>query len=199
MTNQNVLIIDEQPLYREALAELIMNSLNVADLYKTTDTDKVLKLVKSQSIDLIVLDVPLANNDGMNLAKIIKAHGYEGKLLFVSSLDNSSLSEAALSLGANGFLSKSESHESIRFALSSIMKGYSLFKSDQKNSGKNTKLSNKEAIVFQYLIQGHSNKLISEKLSLSAKTISTYKTRILSKYRANSIVELVQLTDSISR
>lgn len=197
MTNQNVLIIDEQPLYREALAELIMDSLNVADLYKTTDTDKILKLVKSQSIDLIVLDVTLANNDGMNLAKIIKAHGYEGKLLFVSSLDNSSLSEAALSLGANGFLSKSESHESIRFALSSIMKGYSLFKSDQKKSGKSTKLSNKEAIVFQYLIQGHSNKLISEKLSLSAKTISTYKTRILSKYRANSIVELVQLTDSI--
>ncbi|OBT30991.1 response regulator transcription factor [Vibrio splendidus] len=197
MTNQNVLIIDEQPLYREALAELIMDSLNVEDLYKTTDTDKVLKLVKNQSIDLIILDVTLTNNDGMNLAKIIKSHGYEGKLLFVSSLDNSSLSEVALSLGANGFLSKSESHESIRFALSSIMKGYSLFKSDQKNSGKSTKLSNKEAIVFQYLIQGYSNKLISEKLSLSAKTISTYKTRILSKYRANSIVELVQLTDSI--
>ncbi|KPL95736.1 response regulator transcription factor [Vibrio splendidus] len=197
MTNQNVLIIDEQPLYREALAELIMDSLNVEDLYKTTVTDKVLKLVKNQSIDLIILDVTLTNNDGMNLAKIIKAHGYEGKLLFVSSLDNSSLSEVALSLGANGFLSKNESHESIRFALSSIMKGYSLFKSDQKNSGKNTKLSNKEAIVFQYLIQGYSNKLISEKLSLSAKTISTYKTRILSKYRANSIVELVQLNDTI--
>lgn len=197
MTNQNVLIIDEQPLYREALAELIMDSLNVEDLYKTTDTDKVLKLVKNQSIDLIVLDVTLTNNDGMNLAKIIKAHGYEGKLLFVSSLDNSSLSEVALSLGANGFLSKSESHESIRFALSSIMKGYSLFKSDQKNSGKSTKLSNKEVIVFQYLIQGYSNKLISEKLSLSAKTISTYKTRILSKYRAKSIVELVQLNDTI--
>ena len=197
MTNQNVLIIDEQPLYREALAELIMDSLNVEDLYKTTDTDKVLKLVKNQSIDLIVLDVTLTNNDGMNLAMIIKAHGYEGKLLFVSSLDNSSLSEVALSLGANGFLSKSESHESIRFALSSIMKGYSLFKSDQKNSGKSTKLSNKEVIVFQYLIQGYSNKLISEKLSLSAKTISTYKTRILSKYRAKSIVELVQLNDTV--
>ncbi|MCF7507251.1 response regulator transcription factor [Vibrio sp. L3-7] len=197
MTNQNVLIIDEQPLYREALAELIMDSLNVEDLYKTTDTDKVLKLVKSQSIDLIVIDVTLTNNDGMNLAKIIKAHGYEGKLLFVSSLDNSSLSEVALSLGANGFLSKNESHESIRFALSNIMKGYSLFKSDQKNSSKSTKLSNKEVIVFQYLIQGYSNKLISEKLSLSAKTISTYKTRILSKYRAKSIVELVQLNSTI--
>ncbi|WP_373953622.1 response regulator [Vibrio pomeroyi] len=197
MKNQNVLIIDEQPLYREALAELVMDSLEVDDLHKTTDTETILKLVKNQSIDLIVLDVALVNNDGMNLAKIIKAHGYEGKLLFVSSLDSSSLSEAAQSLGANGFLSKSESHESIRFALSSIMKGYSLFKSDQKNCCKSTKLSNKEAIVFEYLIQGHSNKLISEKLSLSAKTISTYKTRILNKYRANSIVELVQLNDTL--
>ncbi|MFM2642771.1 response regulator transcription factor [Vibrio chagasii] len=197
MTNQNVLIIDEQPLYREALSELITSTLDVEELYKTTDTNKILKLVKTQSIDLIVIDVTLVDNDGINLAKIIKAHGYEGKMLFVSSLDNASLSEAAFALGANGFLSKNENHESIRFALGSIIKGYSLFKSDHKSNGKSTKLSNKEAIVFQYLIQGHSNKLISEKLSLSAKTISTYKTRILNKYRANSIVELVQLGETI--
>lgn len=197
MTKQNVLIIDEQPLYREALSELISSALDIEDIYKTTDTDKILKLLRNQRIDLIVLDVTLADSDGMNLAKIIKARGYEGKLLFVSSLDHSSLSEAAFTLGAHGFLSKNENHESIHFALISIMKGYSLFKSDQANVGKSTKLSNKEAIVFQYLIQGHSNKLISEKLSLSAKTISTYKTRILNKYRANSIVELVQLTGSI--
>lgn len=197
MTKQTVLIVDEQPLYREALSELITNSLDVEEVHKTTETEHILNLVKSQRIDLIVLDVTLFDSDGVNLAKIIKAHGYEGKLLFVSSQNSPSLSDAALNLGAHGFLCKSENHESIHFALTSIMKGYSLFKCDQNKQGQSIKLSTKEAIVFQYLIQGHSNKLISERLSLSAKTISTYKTRILSKYRANSIVELIQLNNTI--
>lgn len=72
-------------LFIEALSELITSALDIEDIYKTTDTDKILKLLRNQRIDLIVLDVTLADGDGMNLAKIIKARGYEGKLLFVSS------------------------------------------------------------------------------------------------------------------
>lgn len=197
MTKKTILIIEEQPLYREALSELIINSFDVKKTYKTTDIDNILTLIKGHKIDLITLDVTLPDNDGINLAKTIKAHNYEGKILFISSIDNPSLSSAALDLGADGFLSKNESHEAIIFALSSVMKGYSLFKHNHNKKTQSTKLSTKEAIVFQYLIQGHSNKIISERLSLSAKTISTYKTRILNKYKANSMIELIQFNSTL--
>lgn len=102
----NVLIIDAQPLYSEALASLVESVINAAEVIQTTDSAEVMDLVRGQKIDLIILDVVLGDRDGMRLAKNILATGYRGRLLFVSSRDYSSLSKAAYEMGANGFLSK---------------------------------------------------------------------------------------------
>ncbi|HCG5510264.1 TPA: response regulator transcription factor [Vibrio parahaemolyticus] len=188
----NVLIIDDQPLYSEALASLVENAINTAEVIQTTDSAEVMELVRSQRIDLIILDVVLGDRDGMRLAKNILATGYRGRLLFVSSRDYSSLSKAAYEMGANGFLNKNEARETIADAIVSVSRGYSMFKSSTHTpSSGDVTLSNREAMVFHYLAQGYSNKKISEQLSLSAKTISTYKTRILKKYHADSLIELL--------
>ncbi|EJA7360678.1 response regulator transcription factor [Vibrio alginolyticus] len=187
----NVLIIDAQPLYSEALASLVEHAINAAEVIQTTDSAEIMELVRSNKIDLIILDVVLGERDGMRLARNILATGYLGRLLFISSRDYSSLSKAAYEMGANGFLNKSEPRKSIIDAIAGISRGYSMFKSTLTTSSGNVTLSNREAIVFHYLVQGYSNKKISEQLSLSAKTISTYKARILKKYQAASLIELL--------
>ncbi|EMB9235061.1 response regulator transcription factor [Vibrio alginolyticus] len=187
----NVLIIDAQPLYSEALASLVEHAINAAEVIQTTDSAEIMELVRSNKIDLIILDVVLGERDGMRLARNILATGYLGRLLFISSRDYSSLSKAAHEMGANGFLNKSEPRKSIIDAIAGISRGYSMFKSTLTTSSGNVTLSNREAIVFHYLVQGYSNKKISEQLSLSAKTISTYKARILKKYQAASLIELL--------
>ncbi|ENM8382353.1 response regulator [Vibrio alginolyticus] len=187
----NVLIIDAQPLYSEALASLVEHATNAAEVIQTTDSAEIMELVRSNKIDLIILDVVLGERDGMRLARNILATGYLGRLLFISSRDYSSLSKAAYEMGANGFLNKSEPRKSIIDAIAGISRGYSMFKSTLTTSSGNVTLSNREAIVFHYLVQGYSNKKISEQLSLSAKTISTYKARILKKYQAASLIELL--------
>ncbi|AVF72439.1 DNA-binding response regulator [Vibrio alginolyticus] len=190
-TLSNVLIIDAQPLYSEALASLVEHAINAAEVIQTTDSAEIMELVRSNKIDLIILDVVLGERDGMRLARNILATGYLGRLLFISSRDYSSLSKAAYEMGANGFLNKSEPRKSIIDAIAGISRGYSMFKSTLTTSSGNVTLSNREAIVFHYLVQGYSNKKISEQLSLSAKTISTYKARILKKYQAASLIELL--------
>lgn len=195
----NVLIIDDQPLYSEALASLVENAINTAEVIQTTDSAEVMELVRSQRIDLIILDVVLGDRDGMRLAKNILATGYRGRLLFVSSRDYSSLSKAAYEMGANGFLNKNEARETIADAIVSVSRGYSMFKSTHTPSSGDVTLSNREAMVFHYLAQGYSNKKISEQLSLSAKTISTYKTRILKKYHADSLIELAAYYPSVRK
>ncbi|CAM2786927.1 response regulator transcription factor [Vibrio mytili] len=187
----NVLIIDAQPLYSEALATLIKTALNVANVHQSTNCAEVMDFVRNQRIDLILLDVVIGDRDGMRLAKNIMATGYQGKILFVSSRDYSSLSKAAYELGANGFINKSESKQTILDAIVSVSRGYSIFKLKHKQSKGAVALSKREAMVFHYLTQGYTNKRISEQLSLSAKTISTYKTRILKKYHATSLIELM--------
>ncbi|RCR64894.1 response regulator transcription factor [Vibrio harveyi] len=186
----NVLIIDDQPLYSEALASLVQNAFQTVNVVESTDSAEVMELIRNQPVDLVILDVILGDRDGMRLAKNILATGYQGRILFISSRDYSSLSKAAFEMGAHGFLNKNESKETIMDAIVSVTRGYSMFKATHNQSSGNVALSNREAMVFHYLAQGYSNKKISEQLSLSAKTISTYKTRILKKYHAESVVEL---------
>ncbi|MFA0425860.1 response regulator, partial [Vibrio sp. 10N.222.54.A1] len=86
---KNVLIVDSQPLYSEALANLVIDVINTVDVQQLTSCAKVMALVRNQSIDLIILDVVIGDRDGMRLAKNILASGYQGKILFVSSKDYS--------------------------------------------------------------------------------------------------------------
>ena len=187
----NVLIIDDQPLYSEALASLVQTAFQSVNVVESTDSAAVMDIVRNQPVDLVILDVVLGDRDGMRLAKNILATGYQGKILFISSRDYSSLSKAAFEMGAHGFLSKNEAKATILDAIVSVTRGYSVFKATHNQSSGSVTLSNREAMVFHYLAQGYSNKKISEQLSLSAKTISTYKTRILKKYHAESVVELL--------
>ncbi|MFV8458136.1 response regulator [Vibrio owensii] len=187
----NVLIIDDQPLYSEALASLVQTAFQSVNVVESTDSAEVMAIIRNQPVDLVILDVVLGDRDGMRLAKNILATGYQGKILFISSRDYSSLSKAAFEMGAHGFLNKNEAKATIMDAIVSVTRGYSMFKATHNQSSGNVALSNREAMVFHYLAQGYSNKKISEQLSLSAKTISTYKTRILKKYHAESVVELL--------
>ena len=187
----SVLIIDDQPLYSEALASLVQSAFKSVNVVESTDSAEVMEFIRNQPIDLVILDVVLGDRDGMRLAKNILATGYQGKILFISSRDYSSLSKAAFEMGAHGFLNKNEAKATIMDAVLSVIRGYSMFKATHNQSSGNVTLSNREAMVFHYLAQGYSNKKISEQLSLSAKTISTYKTRILKKYHAESVVELL--------
>ncbi|CAH1572791.1 Putative two-component response regulator [Vibrio owensii] len=187
----NVLIIDDQPLYSEALASLVQTAFQSVNVVESTDSAEVMEIIRNQPVDLVILDVVLGDRDGMRLAKNILATGYQGKIMFISSRDYSSLSKAAFEMGAHGFLNKNEAKATIMDAIVSVTRGYSMFKATHNQSSGNVTLSNREAMVFHYLAQGYSNKKISEQLSLSAKTISTYKTRILKKYHAESVVELL--------
>lgn len=187
----NALIIDDQPLYSEALASLVQQAFQTVNIVESTDSAQIMELIRKQHIDLVILDVVIGDRDGMRLAKNILATGYQGKILFISSRDYSSLSRAAFEMGAHGFLNKNEDKATIWDAIVTVTRGYSMFKAAHNQSSGNVALSNREAMVFHYLTQGYSNKKISEQLSLSAKTISTYKTRILKKYHAKSVVELL--------
>lgn len=99
----NVLIIDDQPLYSEALASLVQNTFQTVNVVESTDSAEVMELIRNQPVDLVILDVVLGDRDGMRLAKNILATGYQGRILFISSRDYSSLSKAAFEMGAHGF------------------------------------------------------------------------------------------------
>ncbi|KPM99704.1 response regulator transcription factor [Vibrio alginolyticus] len=90
---------------------------------------------------------------------------------------------------------KSENHDILKDAIEAVEKGYTFFKFKQVvNSVREMpQLSSRESAVMKYLLQGKSNREIASVLSISDKTVSTYKRRLLDKFNVKNIVELTRV------
>ncbi|MGR5095216.1 response regulator [Vibrio maritimus] len=189
------LVVDDHPIVGAAVKSTIGQLPYISAVDSEPCAEKALQLATSQHYDLLVLDVDLGDSNGFDFLTRIRARGYRGKVLFLSADKNAIHADTAMKLNANGFVYKSESLETLGGAIESILQGYSYFKfphkDQQRQLGK--PLSTREKMVLDYLIQGKGNADIAEVLSLSAKTVSTYKARILKKYNANNIVELITM------
>ncbi|ROO67529.1 LuxR family two component transcriptional regulator [Vibrio crassostreae] len=193
------LVIDSFPLVRETLSQQLLSLETVAEVKESCSVADTLSQLKKERFDLLTMDVELGQDNGFELMKRAKATGYQGKILFISRFDYSLYSALAKKNGANGYISKTEPTLIVRDAMSHILRGYNLFKQDDSKVDINTdNLSSRELTVFQYLIKGYSNKQIAGLLFLSEKTISTYKSRVLSKFSASTVVELIKINELIS-
>lgn len=176
------LVVDDHPLVCAAIKQL----LNKGGLFETIIVEqnpiKAQKLIQKEKIEFIILDVNLVKSDGFELLRRIKSHGFNGKSLFISANDSRLYSETAYKLGADGYVCKSEDLNILNDAVECILNGYSFFKMIRDSGSNDVQLSKQELVVFTYLVDGKCNKEIASILSLSPKTISTYKSRILEKY-----------------
>ncbi|WP_139685362.1 response regulator transcription factor [Vibrio tasmaniensis] len=193
------LVIDSFPLVRETLSQHLLSIDNVTEVKESSSVADALSQLKKEQFDLLTVDVELGRDNGFELMKRAKATGYQGKILFISRFDYSLHSALAKKNGANGYISKTEPTLIVRDAMTHILRGYNLFKQDDSNVDVKAKnLSSRELTVYHYLIDGYSNKQIAEILFLSEKTISTYKSRVLSKFSASTVVELIKVSEFMS-
>lgn len=193
------LVIDSFPLVRETLTQQLLSLENVAEVKESSSIADSLSLLKKESFDLLTVDVELGQDSGFELMKRAKQTGYQGKILFISKFDYNLHSALAKKNGANGYVSKTEPTFIVRDAMLHVLRGYNLFKQSESDFNISPDdLSSRELTVFQYLVKGYSNKQIAEILFLSEKTISTYKSRVLAKFSASTVVELIKINEIIS-
>ena len=161
-----------------------MNEIFHADKKK-----EVLNILRDNDIDIIVIDVFLLDCSTIQMVRTIINRSFDGVVVFLTAQKINNYSALVAKVGARGCLSKNEDSNAIVDALIAASKGYSVFKRELLNE--RPPLSIREQVVFDYLIKGHNNQEIASILSLSDKTISTYKSRVLRKFNAKSIVEIV--------
>lgn len=192
MTIKNVLVIDSQFLICKAVKNLLEESFYGAKVWNSNNAQQAMKIVKQKQIELIILEVELKDSNGIDLVRRLNSHGFQGKILFLSAQPYELFSQTIRATGAHGFVSKTETVEVIRDAILAVSRGYSVFK-DSNTVEQAVALSKRESVVFNYLSKGYSNQKIAHIMSLSSKTVSTYKSRILDKYNASSIIEVIKV------
>ncbi len=195
MRKLNCFIFDDHPLICSAVKNLISELDCIKSVESSCHAKTTLKEIKSGHVDLLILDVNLSDCNGYDFLRRIKSHGYDGKVLFFSAEANPLYSETAFNMGAHGYVCKSENYNILKDAVEGIASGYSFFKIKANNRPKEPRLSHRESFVLNQLLEGKTNKEIAQMLSISEKTISTYKARIKEKYNVRNIIELTKLSE----
>lgn len=166
-----------------------------------------MQLAKSLQPDIVILDISIPKLDGLEVIGRLRLLDVPVKVLVLTSQSASSFSARCRQAGAAGFITKTEELSDLLDAIKAIRAGYSYFPHDSLPSGATpnphnrqqneasqlASLSDREMMVLIYLAKGWSNMQIAEELMLSNKTISTYKTRLLHKLQATTLVDLIDV------
>lgn len=189
----NVVICDDHKIVREGLSKIIGSFPDIHILADDIASgEELLQRLRTVQPDIIILDVSLPGRSGLEVLKQVKIMYPDIRVLVLSMYPEDQFAIRMLKAGASGYLHKDSAPEVLVEALRTIHKGGEYLSPAitkllyREMSAKNQELphrtlSDREYEVFLAIGEGKPNNQIAAQLSLSAKTISTYRARILTK------------------
>jgi len=200
-----VLIVDDHPAVREALAMLIGRQADLEVCGEAADLSEALRLVADSQPDVAVIDISLKTGCGIDLIKRIRDRNDRVSMLVWSTHSESLYAERALRAGALGYVNKDQATEKIVEGIRRVLEG-KVYLSEamietmlHRTVGEERKeinrspldtLANRELEVFRLIGEGIRTAAIAERLHLSVKTIETYRDRIRQKLDLSDGTEL---------
>ena len=200
-----VLIVDDHPAVREALAMRISRQTDLEVCGEAVDVSDALRLVADTQPDVAVVDISLKTGCGIDLITRIKDRNDTVRMLVWSTHSEALYAERALRAGALGYITKDQATDKIVEGIRRVMEG-KVYLSDamietmlRRTVGGERKqltrspldaLANRELEVFRHIGQGVTTAEIAKRLHLSVKTIETYRDRIREKLDLSNGTEL---------
>jgi DNA-binding NarL/FixJ family response regulator len=206
MSNKNkILLVDDHPLVREWLANLINQELQFTVCGEAGNAREALQLIAATQPAIVIVDISLEGGSGIELIKDIRAVHPGVASLVLSMHDETLYAERAMRAGARGYIMKRDATDKVLDAIKTVLEGKMYFSNAvnammaQKLSQGTTStpdspvadLSDRELEVFQLLGRGHNTRQISDQMNLSFKTVQVYCARIKEKLNLANINELI--------
>lgn len=198
-----VLVADKHPIVGYGIRMLFESSSDIK-IVKTVGTQKqILEALKKGSIDVILMSLDLADINGITVLRNIKKNFNAVRVLIFTEQPEHVYTASGIQAGASGYLSKTATTSTIKRAILKVFKGgiyvsnamaqKLTFDKTQDNSNLYSKLSTREIEVLNLICSGKKNHEIATALEINPKTVSTYKSRLMSKLQVNNLIALIDL------
>lgn len=202
-TTQTIITIDDHPLFRKGLADLIEMDDSLALIGEAASGNEGLALAVELEPDLILLDINMKGMDGLETLRALKAADLDSRVMMLTVSDNEEDVLAAIRAGADGYLLKDmepeDTLESIRAAasgklvvserLTELLAAALRSEASTPQDPDDAALTQREHEILEQIAEGLSNKLIARALDISPGTVKVHVKNILRKLHLNSRVE----------
>jgi DNA-binding NarL/FixJ family response regulator len=198
-----ILIADDHTLVREGLKQILQSAGDFQVGGEAANGMEVLALVRREDWDVVVLDMSMPGRSGIDLIKQLKDEKPHLRILVLTMHGEEQYAMRAFKAGAAGYLTKESAPVELASAVRKVASGgvyvslamaekLALNLSPGGEELPHQRLSDREFEIFRRLVEGQSISEIADRLSLSVKTVSTHKTRILQKMDMQNHTELVR-------
>jgi DNA-binding NarL/FixJ family response regulator len=196
-----ILLADDHAVVRRGVKQILFEAFAQAVFGEAQNTHELLQLIGSQHWDVVVLDLNMPGGSGLEALKQVKHEHPQLPVLILTMFPEDQYAVRTIRAGAAGYLNKESAPEELVQAIHKIMRGGKyispavadelvLYALDDDDQPLHKHLSDREYQVLCSIASGKEVKEISIELALSAKTISTYRARILEKMNMRTNAEL---------
>ncbi|WP_321800368.1 response regulator transcription factor [Caballeronia sp. J97] len=198
-----VLIADDHAMVRDGLRHILANASGFEVAGEASDAASTLALVRSTPAQVLVLDLSMPGRSGIDLLKQVKEENPALRILVLTMHAEQQYANRAFKGGASGYLTKESASAELLAAVTKVAAGGAYVSlsmaerlvqslTEAADALPHQRLSDREFEVFRRLCAGESINQIGEALSVSAKTVSTYKARVLEKMQLPHEAALVR-------
>ncbi|MBW1742830.1 MAG: response regulator transcription factor [Deltaproteobacteria bacterium] len=197
-----ILIADDHAIVREGLKQIVADTPDMVVGGEAADGPQVLELVRKDDWDVVVLDIAMPGRGGVDILKQLKNEKPGLPVLILSMYPEEQYAVRCLRAGASGYLTKESAPDELVTAVQKVVSGGKYVSSllaerlafeleIDTEKPLHEALSDREYQVMCMMASGKTVTEIADNLSLSIKTISTYRSRILEKMDMTSSAELM--------
>lgn len=198
-----ILMVDDHPVVRQGLRQILAEAFPHAVFGEAATAQEALDRFRQHQWDVVILDICIPGRNGIEVLKELKQEQPRLPVLVLSIYAEDLYATRVLKAGADGYVVKDSAPAELVSAINRILQGRKYVSASlaeklaaeiQPSAAKplHEALSDREFEVLRLLAAGNTVKEIAETMSLSAKTVSTYRTRILVKLRLKTTSELIR-------
>jgi len=196
-----ILVADDHPLFRDGIAAVLASQPDMMVVAEASNGREALDIVRKGDVDVMVMDLSMPDQSGVDALAAIKARAPDLPVLILSGFPEEHYATTLLRQGASGYLNKDCDPEEIVKAIRTVYRGRKYITAgvaellaDGLGGGgdkpPHEQLSEREFQVFLRLAKGETIGHMANSMSLSVKTVSTYRTRVMEKMKLESNSDL---------
>lgn len=201
--NLRVLISDDHPLIREGLKRVLLDGGIAGRVGEAADEQETMDAVRSGDWDIVILDINLGSRNGIEVLKDIKAERRRLPVLMLSTYPDEQFAVRVIRAGASGYINKNMAAKVLVGAIERVLGGGSYISARaaeqladmvRRPDGRSphAALSDREDQVLRLIASGATVGEIATRLSLSVKTVSTYRAIVLRKLGLRNNAQLMR-------